>query len=519
MTATNFYTMKKLILLLIGITVSQFQYAQTPLPTATLELQLVGTGGTTNRSGIAYNPNQQLYYSVNAGSSGYNIQTFDAVGNLVSTVTQGFDYRGCWWNPNTNTLEGNGYSSTGIWIQNLDASYYPISGSGTVDIPSTSGPNAQSCADYDFDDDQIIYHNSGTIYIHTRATNALVTSFPITGLPVATSNLNYTSVAYTGIPGMELGVYDYINKSFYFISKADGSYQYTCQLPGTAPGQNYLKMGFENEYVWIFDGSLTWNGYKVLNQCSATASTLTETVCSSYLSPAGNTYTSSGVYYDTIPNAAGCDSVIMIDLAVQNSSSAFAVTSCDSYMSPAGNTYTSSGTYYDTISNMYDCDSIITIDLTIVPNTIDNSVSQDGNQLMANQLVAAYQWMECDSVSYNPISGAVNQIYNVMTSGYYAVEITMGDCSIMSECVFVDLTGIDEIEMPFTMYPNPANNVLYFDHNLNSLNIEIFSSNGQLVFSSEDVIKEINTSQLHPGAYIVHVQVENDVFRRLLIIE
>lgn len=508
--------MKK-ILLLATLIISFIQFAQTPLPTATLELQLVGTGGTGNRSGIAYNPNQELYYSVNAGSSGYNIQTFDATGNLVSTVTQGFDYRGCWWNPNTNTLEGNGYSSTGIWIQNLDASYYPLS-SGTVDVPSTSGPNAQSCADYDFDDDQIIYHNSGTIYIHSRATNTLITSFPITGLPVAASNLNYTSVAYTGIPGMELGVYDYINKAFYFISKADGSYQYTCQLPGTAPGQNYLKMGFENEYVWIYDGSLTWNGYKVLNQCSATASTLTETVCASYLSPAGNTYTTSGVYYDTIPNAAGCDSVIMIDLAVQNSSSAITVTSCDSYLSPSGNSYTTSGTYYDTINNMYDCDSIITIDLTIIPNTIDNSVTTDGNQLMANQLVAAYQWMECDSVNYTPISGAMNQIYNVMSSGYYAVEITVGECSMMSDCIFVDLTGVEELNMPFTMYPNPANDELNFDHDFGSLMVQVYSANGQLVLNENSVQHKMNVSSLNPGVYFVEVTADNNVYRRMLAI-
>ncbi len=508
--------MKKLLLLFIFIGSCVTGFSQTANPTATLQLTLTCTGGTGNRSGIAFNPNQQLYYSVNAGSSGYPIETYDVGGNLVSTTTQSFDYRGCWWNPNTNTLEGNGYSSNGIWIQNLNASFYPLN-SGINDVPSTSGPDPQSCGDYDYNNDEIIYHNSGTLYIHDRATNTMITSMPITGLPVATSNLNWTGVAYTGIPGMEIGVYDYINQAFYFIDRTTGAYAYTCQLPGTAPVPNYLRMGFENECVWLFNGTtLTWYGYNVMNQCVSTASSLTETVCASYLSPAGNTYTTTGMYYDTIPNAAGCDSIITIDLTVQNTSNSLTETACSSYLSPAGNTYTTSGMYYDTITNAAGCDSIITIDLTIIPNNIDNTVTQNGSQLYANQLVAAYQWIDCDNGN-TPIPGAINQFYEVTTSGNYAVEITYGGCTDTSACMFVDLTGITELEAGFNMYPNPVNGTLNLEHDFNSIDICIKSMSGQLVLNKEGAKKTIDVSELVPGAYFVEVTNGKNKWTRLLI--
>jgi hypothetical protein len=506
--------MKK-TLLLISCALTGSLFAQTALPTATLELTLPCSGGTGNRSGIAYNPNQQLYYSVNAGSSGYQIETFDAMGNPVSSTTQGFDYRGCWWNPNTNTLEGNGFSSNGIWIQNLDGSFYPLS-TGTVDLPGVSGPNSQSCADYDYMDDEILYHNSGTIYRYSRASHTLISSNTISGLPVPASNLNYTSVAYTGIPGMEIGVYDYITKAFYFIDKSTGAYQYTCTLPGSAPGQNYLKMGFENEYVWIYDGSQTWYGYKVLEQCSASASSLTEVVCDSYLSPAGNTYNTTGMYYDTIPNAAGCDSIITIDLTVQNTTNTLIETACDSYMSPAGNTYNATGMYYDTIPNAAGCDSIITIDLTIIPNNLDNSVTQNGSQLLANQLVAAYQWIDCENGN-TPILGEVNQVFEPTSSGIYAVEITAGGCTITSDCISIDLTGIPELENEMTMYPNPATEYIGFEHDFGSVDVRIVSMNGQLVVEKENVKEQLNVSHLQPGAYFVEISSDSKLWKKLLV--
>jgi uncharacterized delta-60 repeat protein len=54
---------------------------------------------------------------------------------------------------------------------------------------------------------------------------------------------------------------------------------------------------------------------RIINECSESFSYLTETACGSY-DFGGITYYSSGVYYDIIPNAMGCDSIIELTLTI-----------------------------------------------------------------------------------------------------------------------------------------------------------------------------------------------------------
>ncbi len=54
-----------------------------------------------------------------------------------------------------------------------------------------------------------------------------------------------------------------------------------------------------------------------ISYCSTTTSTTIQSACGSYhWSQNNQTYTTSGVYHDTIPNAAGCDSIITLDLTI-----------------------------------------------------------------------------------------------------------------------------------------------------------------------------------------------------------
>jgi hypothetical protein len=91
-------------------------------------------------------------------------------------------------------------------------------------------------------------------------------------------------------------------------------------------------------------------------------------ICDSINSPSTNyTYTSSGTYFDTIANAVGCDSLIELNVTVNYSKfSSDILSSCDSIVSPSGlYSYTSNGTYLDTISTLMGCDSLLTLNVTI----------------------------------------------------------------------------------------------------------------------------------------------------------
>ena len=97
-----------------------------------------------------------------------------------------------------------------------------------------------------------------------------------------------------------------------------------------------------------------------------TAASITPNACDTYTAPDGAVYTSTGMYTAVIPNAAGCDSTITIDLTVNTSTaSSISETSLDSYTAPSGAVYTTSGVFNDIITNAAGCDSVITITLTM----------------------------------------------------------------------------------------------------------------------------------------------------------
>lgn len=99
------------------------------------------------------------------------------------------------------------------------------------------------------------------------------------------------------------------------------------------------------------------------------SSTLNITNCGPYTLNS-QTYTTSGTYQQVLPNANvnGCDSTINLNLTINNpSSSTITTSSCTSYTLNS-TTYSSSGTYVQTLpnANVNGCDSTITLNLTIV---------------------------------------------------------------------------------------------------------------------------------------------------------
>ncbi|TND06967.1 MAG: hypothetical protein FD123_3431 [Bacteroidetes bacterium] len=143
-----------------------------------------------------------------------------------------------------------------------------------------------------------------------------------------------------------------------------------CGLNYTAPsGAVYTTSGTYMDTIPNMagcDSVITIN----LTLTNPTSSSFSATACSMYTTPSGAMVMSSGTYMDTIPNMAGCDSVMTINVTInQPSSSSFSATACDMYTAPSGAMYMSSGTYMDTIPNMAGCDSVMTINVTVNAST------------------------------------------------------------------------------------------------------------------------------------------------------
>ena len=162
---------------------------------------------------------------------------------------------------------------------------------------------------------------------------------------------------------------------------------------------------------------------------NSTTSVITESVCGSYTSPSGNyTWDSTGLYLDTIPNAIGCDSLMTIDLTVTpNSSATLTDTACGSYTSPSGNyMWTATGSYLDTIPNSAGCDSVLTIDLTIP--IIDTAVNLSGNTLTAAGTADLYTWLDCDS-GFVVLSSGTTADFTPTGNGNYACVLSLNGCT------------------------------------------------------------------------------------------
>ena len=91
------------------------------------------------------------------------------------------------------------------------------------------------------------------------------------------------------------------------------------------------------------------------------------TECDSYYWIDGNTYYSSNnTATHILTTIAGCDSIITLNLTINNSNSGIDIQEhCNEYTWIDGNTYTSSNnTAIYTLTNTHGCDSIVTLNLT-----------------------------------------------------------------------------------------------------------------------------------------------------------
>jgi hypothetical protein len=263
-----------------------------------------------------------------------------------------------------------------------------------------------------------------------------------------------------------------------------------------------------------------------LSQCPATSTNLAVSSCGSYFAPDGQVYNQSGQYTSVLTNAAGCDSVVTINLTInQSSTSAITATSCGSYLSPTGNNYSFSGVYTDTLTTISGCDSIVTINLAI--NTVDTTVVKNGSTLTANQNGATYQWFNC--TTNQPITNATSQSYTASSPGWYAVMVTINGCSELSACKQIKkvslpnppLNGTANLEeeqlSDVLIYPNPINDQITIQfESPNEWEVELIDLSGRQVLKSTNE-KVIDVSGLNSGMYRVIVRSREFQFQQALV--
>lgn len=465
--------------------------------TAGLTLQCNNLQGQTNRSGLAFNPGLQLYYSVDAGSSSYPIETFSATGTSLASIAQGFDYRGLWWNAHTSQLEGNGYNTYGVVSQNLAVGTgYPL-GSYTT-LLSSAQPDAQSVGDYDTAHDYIIYYYSGSFYMYHRSNNTSAGTLAITGLPVPIGNLNNNTAFYTGCPGQAYGVYDYVNKAFYFINENTGAYVTTSQLSVSAPAASSFQAHMANFKLWLFDNSYQWHSYDVMTfapTCPATDTALGDTSFCAGDSVILKGNTGTGLTYQWLSSNSPITGA---------TDSTYTVHTTGDY-----SVIVTNGACFDTAANIH-----ITVHPLPTPNVTYNSPT---HTMSVTSTYATYSWTRNGTA----ITGATNISYTATQNGSYNVTVTdTNGCSGTSNTIIVTGLTVQNVatETNLSLYPNPNNGSFSLNGIIsgNNAEIEIYDAVGRTVYKA--ALKSQNGAvnqtikldkSLMPGAYIIRVNSDN----------
>ncbi|MBK7959220.1 MAG: gliding motility-associated C-terminal domain-containing protein [Bacteroidetes bacterium] len=173
-------------------------------------------------------------------------------------------------------------------------------------------------------------------------------------------------------------------------------------------------------------------------------------LCDGQTYKVGNsTYSKAGVYVDTLISFRGCDSIETTVISIKNiSQSNFKKEICQ------GEVYAfrskilqSTGKYIDTLSNQFGCDSIITLDLLVKPVPILSlkkglslcEALQDTIQLDAG-VYTSYLWMP---------DGQKTQQITITKAGVYSLEV-LND----QGCKAKDSTKVLEVCKPVLFVPN-----------------------------------------------------------------
>jgi len=267
--------MKKLFLFsaitILGTSITTIAQDRSLKKNFELKIPSAATGGS-NGAAVAWHPEQKKYYAAMAGNSSFCLAVFDAKGKCVSenNLITGFDIRGLWYNPNTETIQMNGYDTYG-WAE------YILSNTGIPKdvrqlVKGYFQPTQNSAGAYDPSEKLVYFLDAvGNIDAHSTLNGEYEGGIDLhlgarSNEEYDGDNLdelesyNYTSIAYTN-DGF-IALLNAEKKQIELYSGKFGYLRHTLKLPSNAPTEYALNFSYSNGIFWLFDKEQrTWYGY------------------------------------------------------------------------------------------------------------------------------------------------------------------------------------------------------------------------------------------------------------------
>ncbi len=223
-----------------------------------------GTGSTP--MAVAYHPNFDRYYASHGGNPSFAAWVYDATGARIQDLgALGIDARGWNYNPNTNKLEVNAFSSqtNGLWEAGVDGSGN-LTGVATQLLTSLAAAGSQSMMAYDAVRDVLYSRESAaTVNVIRRSDGGLDSSFilDLGSAGVTTANIATFCIGYD-VDADLVWVVDHTNDRALAFDTT-GAFVGASTLDLDV--QSAFRMGYANGQIFVFDNArFGWQGYEVV---------------------------------------------------------------------------------------------------------------------------------------------------------------------------------------------------------------------------------------------------------------
>jgi gliding motility-associated-like protein len=273
------------------------------------------------------------------------------------------------------------------------------------------------------------------------------------------------------------------------------------QLPYTWNGVTFTESGSQSVTLTTTEGC---DSIATLNLSvnSFVPFTDVQAACETFTWIDGVTYTTSTntpVFTIAGGSAAGCDSVITLNLTVnQNATGQNSITSCGPYTNEVGQVFEQSTSYNFVLPTSEGCDSVVTVNITVLPlpDVIASASSTtiyvgDSVQLDASG-AAFYVWSpetglnctNCESPIATPLTTATYVVTGTDTAGCATSDTVRIEVDIRCNEPFI----------PTIFSPNgkgPAANELLclYSNCVDQLKFVVYNRWGELVFETDDITK------------------------------
>ncbi len=146
---------------------------------------------------------------------------------------------------------------------------------------------------------------------------------------------------------------------------------------------------------------------------------------------------------------------------------------------------------------------------------IDLSISHVENTLTANQEGASYQWLICDDIN-SIINGETKQSFTAYNNGSFAVEISLDNCIIISDCYLIVITGFEQNNFAneIIVHPNPTKGLLFIDMGIEYAKIKVLINDTTGRVMSIENFENTNSMLIDlpgpKGAYFITIVTHDD---------